>query len=381
MKPGRSIPLDALRGLAALSVVLFHVWAYARPVPGSTLETIPDKLLNEGRLGLILFFVLSGYLLYRPWAGAALEGTPAPSTGRYAVRRAARIIPAYYLAILGSVALLWGAADTPGVELPPAWGLPLFFVFGQNLSSATLLTLDPPTWTLAIEAAFYLALPLIGWIGLRRARRRNAQLALVAGLFALGLAWNALTGPVFPYFKLLPAALPYFAAGMLVAVLCNRGRPSRRLAALLLAAGLLAVAADGLMHVGVVHGPLARLFSTTIRDSLGGLGFAAILAAALAVEGHERSPAWRPLAAVGTVSYGLYLWHLPLLLWLRSVGALPLDLLGGLAVVLPVSLAVAALSWFAVERPLLRWAHSLTPRRAPAIAAPKRASEVRYVQG
>ena len=90
---GRSIALDALRGLAALSVVVFHVWVYARPVPGSTLATVPDKFLNEGRLGLILFFVLSGYLLYLPWARAALDGGRAPGLGRYTLRRAARIVP------------------------------------------------------------------------------------------------------------------------------------------------------------------------------------------------------------------------------------------------------------------------------------------------
>jgi acetyltransferase len=136
VRSARSLPLDALRGIAALAVVLFHVWAYARPVPGSTLETASDKVLNEGRLGLILFFVLSGFLLYMPWARATLDDRPGPALGPYALRRAARIVPAYYLAIAGAVVLLWGAADTPGVALPPAAGLPLFFVFGQNFSSA-----------------------------------------------------------------------------------------------------------------------------------------------------------------------------------------------------------------------------------------------------
>jgi peptidoglycan/LPS O-acetylase OafA/YrhL len=113
-----------------------------------------------------------------------------------------------------------------------------------------------------------------------------------------------------------------------------------------------------------VHGPLDRLFSSTIRDSLAAFGFAAVVAAALWLDPASRSPLLRPLAAVGTVSYGLYLWHVPLIWWLRSQDALPLNLAGGLAVVLPLSLLVAAASWLAVERPVLRWAHRATPRPA-----------------
>jgi acetyltransferase len=249
-----------------------------------------------------------------------------------------------------------------------------------------VLTLDSPTWTLGLEAAFYLALPLIGWAGLRLARSERGQIALICMVIGAGLLWNSFTDPVFPFFKLLPTALPYFGAGMMAAVLLRERRPSRRQSVALLTAGAVAVALDGLMHVGVVHGELNQAFSSTIRDSLAGFGFAAMLAAALSVEGRERSPAWRPLAAVGTVSYGLYLWHLPLLLWLRSVGALPLDLLGGVAVVLPLSLGVAALSWFAVERPTLRWAHASTrgtPGRRPRapLRPPRQGSGVRYVPG
>src|SRR5947208_12435707 len=128
MHEHRNRALDGLRGVAALSVLVFHVWDYARPVPHAVLDSPADYALNEGRLGLILFFVLSGFLLYRPWVRAVLRGTPNPQLGRYLICRAARIAPAYYLAVLGSVVLLWGASGTPGVHLPPPTLLPLFAV-------------------------------------------------------------------------------------------------------------------------------------------------------------------------------------------------------------------------------------------------------------
>ncbi|MBA3860596.1 MAG: acyltransferase, partial [Solirubrobacterales bacterium] len=66
----------------------------------------------------------------------------------------------------------------------------------------------------------------------------------------------------------------------------------------------------------------------------------------------------RALTALGAVSYGVYLWHVPLVWWLRSEDLVPLDLIGGLAVVLPVTLAVATASWALVERPILRRARA-----------------------
>ena len=99
----------------------------------------------------------------------------APDLRRYLARRAARIFPAYYLAVAGSAALLWESAGTPGVRLPPAATLPLFAVFAQNLDPSSVMTLDPPTWTVALEVAFYLLLPALGWAALRAGPSRSRQ--------------------------------------------------------------------------------------------------------------------------------------------------------------------------------------------------------------
>src|SRR3954462_15992226 len=139
----RTAGLDGLRAVAALSVLCLHVWLYGQPNPDSpTRSCLFDRAVFEFRLGLVLFFVLSDYLLYRAFAGAALRRS-AVDVGRYARRRVARIVPAYYLALAGTIALLWGQRGAAGVRLPDAAHLPLFFVFGQNYSSATFLRLNP----------------------------------------------------------------------------------------------------------------------------------------------------------------------------------------------------------------------------------------------
>src|SRR5919112_3282710 len=138
----RMASLDGLRGLAALSIFVFHGWLYTMPQPSATARsTVGDYAVHELRLGLVLFFVLSGFLLSRPWFAAALGERRPPSIGRYVRSRAARILPAYYVALGGSILLLWGLEGTPGLRLPPADELPLFVVFGQNLSPGSVMKL------------------------------------------------------------------------------------------------------------------------------------------------------------------------------------------------------------------------------------------------
>src|SRR4051812_6590794 len=98
--------LDGLRGLAALGVLVLHVWMFSYGDNGKPPKGLLDLALGELRLGVQLFFVLSGFLLFRPFVAAALGGGPRPSLRRYAVRRAARILPAYWAAVFGSFLLL-----------------------------------------------------------------------------------------------------------------------------------------------------------------------------------------------------------------------------------------------------------------------------------
>ena len=366
----RLAEIDGLRGMAALSVLLYHAWLYTRtPVTAATRAGALDPVLHELRLGLVLFFVLSGFLLYGPWVAAALDGRPRPRLGAYLRRRAARVAPAYYLALVGAVALLWGVPHAPGVRLPSAGELPLFALFAQNYSDGPLLTLDPPMWTLVVEVSFYLALPAIGALALTMRGGRSRQALAPALLLALGVTYNVwLAGRhhvAGPLAKSLPAMLPYFAAGMLAAVLAHGRRPGRRPTAWLLAGGAVLVVGCATWRILAEGVGGWGFWLRALRDLPAAAGFAAIIVACAAGTGRlARLPGARPLAAFGTISYGAYLWHVPLIAFLRAHGLLPLHTAAAVAVALPLTIAVASVSWFAVERPALRWAHRGPRRRA-----------------
>jgi peptidoglycan/LPS O-acetylase OafA/YrhL len=373
----RAAAVDGLRALAALSVVTYHAWLYTLPtVTASHRDALGDQILHELRLGLVLFFVLSGFLLYQPWVRAALDGTKDPRLGSYLLRRAARILPAYYLAVAGSIALLWSLRGATGVRLPAGDGLWTFAVFAQNLSDATVLKLDPPLWTLAVEVSFYLVLPALGWLALRlRHSGRAGQLAVPLAFLLLGLAYNrAIDGgaALWPT-KVLPAMAQYFAIGMIAAVVFHARQAAPRFAYALFAGGALLVLGDAWWAADEATRGSHSALLHVLRDAPAAVGFACIVAAAACATRPPRILAARPVAWTGKVSYGIYLWHVPLLLFLRAHGALPLSPLGALIVVAPVAIAVAAASWYAVEQPLQERARRATRRPtrpvAPAAAA------------
>ena len=357
----RTAGLDGLRAVAALSVLCFHAWLYGFAHPYSiTRDSVFDRVMFEMRLGLVFFFVLSGYLLYRAFARAALTGERRVDVGHYARRRVARIVPAYWLATVGAIALLWGGRGTPGIRLPAVSDLPLFAVFGQNYSLDTIMRLNPVTWTLCVEAVFYVLLPVLGAIAWRVGpRARGAQVVLIASLIPLGLAWNALVhayGWNMIASKALPAYLPYFACGMLLALWAEaRGaRPvGPRGSAVMVLGGFALVAADAYWHATASpNGAMA-----VVADIPASAGFALIVGAAAVGAGlATRWMSARPLAWVGLVSYGVYMWHVPLILFARRMDVLPSAYPLRLLVVLPAVLVVAAASWYLVERPVIAWA-------------------------
>ncbi|CAA9481562.1 MAG: hypothetical protein AVDCRST_MAG67-904 [uncultured Solirubrobacteraceae bacterium] len=355
----RSASLDGLRGLAALAIFGFHGWLYTMPAPDATdRSSIGDYAAHELRLGLVAFFVLSGFLLSRPWFAAALEQRRPPNLPRYVRARAARILPAYYAALAGSIVLLWGLRGTPGLRLPPSDALPLFVVFGQNFSVASVMKLNPPMWSLAVEVMFYALLPLIGWLALRLPATRRMQALGPLALLALGLFYNwsiAGHGLGLTFSKTLAAMLPYFALGMLAALGVHGRTIDMRARRSLIVAGVALVVADAVAKAAApAHGIDVGDAFVVVRDVPSAIGFALVVAA-LAAAPHSRILGGRLLAGMGTISYGFYLWHVPVLMLLRGYGLLPLDPVAGTLVALVPALAVSALSWFALERPILRW--------------------------
>ncbi len=366
----RLASLDGLRGLAALSIFVFHGWLYTMPEPSATARsTVGDYAVHELRLGLVLFFVLSGFLLSRPWFAAALGERRPPDLGRYVRSRAARILPAYYAALGGSILLLWGLQGTPGLRLPPADELPLFVVFGQNLSPGSVMKLNPPMWSLAVEVSFYAVLPAIGWLALRLPRRRGSLAVVPLALLVVGLIYNwtiAGRGLSMTFSKTLAAMLPYFALGMLAALLAHGRTIEMATKRLLVTAGVALVVADAVTKAAApARGIDATMLFSIMRDVPSAIGFALIVGA-FAIAPRSRVVGGRVLPAMGIISYGFYLWHVPVLMVLRGYDLLPLDPFLGTAVALVPSLALAAMSWFVFERPIVRWTARRERRRAAA---------------
>lgn len=330
-------------------------------------------------VGVSTFFVLSGFLLFRPFVLAHLADEPAPATRPYLVRRFVRIYPAYWVALFVSTQVL-------DLDLGDWWGHVRFYGLLQIYWGETVLGGLVQAWSLCTEVSFYLFLPL--WAATMRRvgggsveHRVRAHLVGLVGLYLLGLgtrAWLRGGGHAVGY-ATLPANADLFALGMGLALVSARAAVQRRepgglartIGELPGAAWLAAACCyAGAAALGFPFGLEApSVTQELLRQVLFGL-IAALLVAPGVVGDQDRGPVRRllrsrPLWALGIVSYGIYLWHLTAMERLvdldRLVGApsiLPLS-----AATLVVTAIVAAASWFGLERPLLRRARRVGGRR------------------
>lgn len=362
--------LDGMRGAAAVGIIVIHVWMFVPNTGLATPGTFFDDLIGQLRLGMPMFFVLSGFLIFRAYAGAAIEARPLPSLGRYALRRVARVGPAYWSIVLLTAAVLAGIGSG---YAQPASVLPSFLLFLQIYDPAAIGKLNPPTWTVAVEASFYVLVPLFailvaaGTSRLRDPRHRRAVLvALCVGLIAAGTAVLGLAsyhGLGTDVRHTLPARLASFGAGMLVAVLVHGRRARPRTAVAMFAAGTALVLLEASAHVFQL-GPLA--VRQLLVDTPASLGFALQIAAIATgrVPGSivfERGP----LQWYGTLSYGVYLVHFPVIYVLRSTENWPTAPLAAVTLVLGISTVLAIVSWHVIEKPAIAWARRRTPSKAP----------------
>jgi peptidoglycan/LPS O-acetylase OafA/YrhL len=381
--------LDGLRGLAVLSVLLYHtlVALHVRSFLFGHEVTFAWFYLESG---VELFFVLSGFLLFMPYARAMLQARPLPSTKTFYRRRALRILPAYWvcLAILVLIALPH-YLSLDGLQ-NVAWHLALL----HDAIPAYNRAIEGPFWTLAVEAQFYLLLPLIAW-GIARWVGATQSLKRIAGgvlaLLAAALAWRQLNGVATAWLPKVSGwpqqavryilqftygsqgkYLEVFAIGMLCAVLyvaAQEGRLPRietvRFAAPLVLASFAAYlllaprvyerrnAILAQCNLCMQPGDVESLFGT-----LGlAVGYGTLLLAVL-WGGHylRRTFELPALRAIGLISYSLYLWHEPLVSTLiPPLAALPIPLAGVLATVAAGAVAVmaASASYWLVERRFL----------------------------
>ncbi len=355
--------LTGLRGVAAGWVALFHLWMLAG-APKLRIGPIDlTPLFGAGFLGVDLFFVLSGFLLGRPFLAWAQGSRGFPDMREFWKRRALRVLPAFYIQLFILLAVAWFASGASPVSLRQVLAyLSMQFVFIDGVAPL----LNGVWWSLPVEWNFYLVLPLLGWL-FARIGWRGAVLALLLAAVGYRFACHywLLQGRMdglfaYPAIIQLPARIDEFAFGMLVAWFHLRPRaasPRRDNALLLL--GLLGAAA-----IGVVFVPLGDIFATAqqpwiyLYATCAGLALALVVHAAAA-----RAPLarWlfegRVLAFIGTVSYSLYLWHSPIYGWAYQRGLvdwLPGPKLLSLSLaLLPLVLLVSWLSYRCTEHPFL----------------------------
>jgi peptidoglycan/LPS O-acetylase OafA/YrhL len=380
--------LDPVRAIAALLVLALHafVWARATETP-----TLAAPWVSRLDVGVTIFFLLSGFLLYRPFVRARLLGERSPRVGPYARRRVLRIVPAYWLALL--VTAIWlGKHEV----LDPATGWK-YFGFVQIYTSGQLGGLAQ-AWTLCVEVTFYAFLPLWAWLMRRRdggrpGTARSEWLAL-AGLAAFSVLYQAVLefGAADPTRALTPRGLTYlpgyldhFAIGMAIAVASveavRLGRPPRALAwaerrpwlswALALVAYVVVCRGIGLTGVGLL-GERFTAWQGLGRHQLYALVALGVLLPAVFGDPCEgRLRRWlghRWLVYLGLISYGIYLWHDTVLEQAFHSRAWELPLhpyLDFLIIGLAGGIALAALSFHFWERPWLRLKRSAGDRQAP----------------
>ena len=360
---GRHLPaLNGLRGIAVIGVVAYHLqlgWA------------------KGGYLGVDLFFVLSGFLittlLLEEWTGSGRINLAA-----FWGRRARRLLPALFL-VVAALALylvcnaVFGGPGANGlIDLSGLRGDAIatllyvnnwHLIYAHQSYFAQFSTPSPlqHTWSLAIEEQFYLVWPLVLLVllrfGRRGWRRLGVTLTVVLGVGSsvlMAVLFNPPADPSRIYYGTDTRLFDLMAGATLAFLVASRGQPGARARRALHWVGPAAAVVLGVFWVraGTPGGlPTNFMFE-------GGFLLCAALAALIVADARlvepgafARALAWRPLHFIGTISYGIYLWHWPVIVYLNGartgLSTWPLNLLR-----IAVTLLVSTASYYLVERPI-----------------------------
>jgi peptidoglycan/LPS O-acetylase OafA/YrhL len=207
--------LDGLRGIAVLLVVWYHYWQITwlpADVRVGSVSANFNVFPETGSAGVDLFYFISGFCLFLPYARTLFDGAPLQSVRTFAYRRAVKIVPSYYLAIGLMIALGFAHFDSPNDAVHQVLA---HLGFVQNVWPQTWGGIDGVMWSLATEVQFYVVFPLICWCAMRR------PLVTFASLIALGDCYRfyvvAHGGDIVHDIDKLPGAIDLFSAGMLAA--------------------------------------------------------------------------------------------------------------------------------------------------------------------
>lgn len=399
-RPPRFAGFDGLRAIAAGTVVGVHT-AF---VSGLTIRR-PGVGIYTSRLeiGVAVFFLISGFLLYRPFAVAHLAAGPRPRMVAFWLRRLLRIIPAYWAALFVTTSIIH-----TNVIGPEGWrAYASHYLFAQIYFPSQVFKGISQAWTLCVEMSFYLMLPLYAaLVGRRRTkisprRRLVKEMIGLGALVAISLAWRfwVLSYQVghAALFKLMPTWLPadfdLFALGMLLAVLSAWSHQHDHTPLWMsrwwfpwASWALAGVSFVAVSHLGISTSVIyLRTYLDIARQSLYGLfSFFLLLPA---IFGPERRGVIRkflcswPMASLGAISYGVYLWHQSLIAelqrhyksWFGMKLFFNVPFWPMFGEILGAAVVVATVSYFIVEKPALRlkglldWFRQSSNDGAPAV--------------
>ncbi len=388
--------LDGVRAVAILMVIIFHV----NRITGDNLwsqqsNPLASSISTAGGTGVTLFFVLSGFLLFMPYAKALLFKTPWPLARVFYLRRVLRIIPAYYVSLFLIIIFF----HPEYLQRSHLQDLALFLTFFMDSSSSTFRMLNGPYWTLATEWQFYMILPLIALViaflvkRVSQEKRLKAVTFCLLGIIAGGLFvrywgiyfqnnWNqtflvprsVLNVISFFAYGITGKYTEDFAVGMLISLcfvysqrpdtggkLLNR---ARRLSSWLWAGGILLLVFSYMWHFNDASQGWSFLngihpYYDWLSDIILAIGYGACIVAILFGPASLKRPfESRCLRWIGLISYSLYIWHLPLLILLMNHLPTLLPAMNRYTIygiywlwVLLIVVPVAVLSYVLIEKP------------------------------
>lgn len=381
--------LDAIRALAAISVLLVHTAIFS----GAVDDPMYGPLLAHLDIGVPFFFLLSAFLLYRPFVAARVDAEDRPAFGAYGRRRFVRIAPAYWVA-LTVAAIVPGLAGAISGNWWVYYGLLQNFPVYEPTGTCAVNPFRcgiPLAWSLTVEVLFYLTLPLfvlaMAWIGRRWRgnwlRPELVALGILTGVSIL-IQSSVPTGDIHTFLFYSPLGRGWwFALGLLFAALSvyvSRLDTDPAAVRWLKLYGGVSIAAGIGIYILVAFAIPGPSLSFPVID-MGAyvseyllVGVIAALIVAPAIFGTEAGGLSRRIlghpafAWLGLISYGIFLYQFPSLILLLDAGVegfLPLTI-GTFAITVPC----AAASFYLLEQPLMRRVRRRTSRAASGSTSP-----------
>ncbi len=357
--------LDGVRGVAMLAVVCCHLI-----FPGlvANLDLL-DRVMIHGWLGVDLFFVLSGFLI----TGILIDTRDDPDFFRsFYARRALRIFPIYYLLLVVLFVWIpfgsWYFAHGMGwqymhLRAHEGWYWTYLVNVLQVRSPTTEWFWTGHFWSLSVEEQFYLVWPAIVLVTARKHLAKVCVLAFVTAI-ALRVGWAVTHTALLGAYVLTPMRMDSLAAGAFVAVLARSSDGSATLLRWYRGVGIAALIV-GLPLFAAVGDDLQNLRVVLVGYSLSAVGFGSAILWVIVDPRPRRIMAWGPLRAVGRISYGGYLYHLPIIGLCAGVRTRLVSFGGSggwqlwaahaswIVMIVSLTLVVSALSYRLVEQPCL----------------------------